>query len=909
MSKTGKIILFILLILGLAAAGYWGYRYFVQSQKSNVPVLSAVSPSAVFFIETANPPGALSSLSSSDLWNHFLQLEGIHQFEQQFHLIDSITKTNHDVLSYLSASNLIITMNPDEQNRLVPVILCAHSNPIKASSVDNLFAKIVGTESIVMEKMYKNAPIKIVNIPRQNTFFYYSFYRGIFAGSLSESLIMETINQINEGEELSSNPTFRRVRETAGHNVDANLYVNGPGFGKWLQGLSSVRYKGAFAELTRFWDWTEADIVVNKDELLLNGYSVADDENSRFINCFKQDPQDITIPEVLPNTTAYMLHIGLAAFDKFYVRFIKSRSDSTETLEALKKLNDQFGIAPYDEFISWIGSEVAIAGINGPSDRIDPVVVIRATDILKARISLLGVAKKVDKRKLARTEEINYEDYKIYKLNLPEFNDVLFGSLFSVVDENYFVLIKDYVLMANSPEVLQALIDTFYKGKTLAGDLNYQTFSNNISLRSNIFLYSNIRKSADNAPKLFRAPFSDWLEDNSGALGNLEGLALQLSFINQMFYTNIYLKYNPDYKQVNPSSWEFETEGKVVGRPYMIRNHRNNKLNTIVFDDLHNMYLADHIGKVKWKLPLIEAPLSDLISVDYFDNGKNQYLFNTQNYVYIVDLNGDYVADFPVRLPQSAIGPVACFDYDNNKDYRFVIPLNDNRIYNFDKEMKLVDGWNKIQARAAVLQAVEHLVANEKDYFIVKDVNGNVLITDRRGEERISLGNKVEVSKNNKFYLNKTNSNGIFITTKPTGELLYFSENGATKSTSFGNFSPDHYFFYFDFNGDGSDDFIFIDGMKFIAFDRFKKVILEYHLPQTVEITPLIFKSPLGETVIAIVLQKSGEIIFLNSAGRIFEKETLTSTAGVAIGGINDDSDMNVIVPKEKKVWNYQLER
>lgn len=54
---------------------------------------------------------------------------------------------------------------------------------------------------------------------------------------------------------------------------------------------------------------------------------------------------------------------------------------------------------------------------------------------------------------------------------------------------------------------------------------------------------------------------------------------------------------------------------------------------------------------------------------------------------------------------------------------------------------------------------------------------------------------------------------------------------------------------------------------------------------------------------------KKREIIFLNSAGRIFEKETLTSTAGVAIGGINDDSDMNVIVPKEKKVWNYQLER
>lgn len=908
MSKSWKIILIIFISIIIATGAYMGYQYFKQSRKANLPVLSAVSPSAAFFIETDHPVEAFTQIDQSNLWNYVAHLEGVQQIGSRMGLLDSIILSNHDFKNYLSSSRLVLSLNVDDIGKLSPLFLVASSNSLKNIPVDDLVYAGFGNESIVMVKSYHEAPVKIVNLPKQNSFFYYTFYRGIFAGSFSEDLIKQTIDQISNGEAITADAGFRKVRETAGQNVDANLYVNGKLFGKWFASLAAQPYQGLFNELERLWDWTEADIVVNQDELLFNGYSVVEPDGSQLLSCFAQPPQDITITDILPYNTAYMMHFGVDDFERFYTDLMHCRSDSIETLDALRKLNDKFGIAPYDAFISWVGNEIALAGIPDQFGKQEPLAVIKSADILKARISLLEASKRVDRRMLSQPYELTFRDYKIYKLGLPNLAAVLFGSAFEGISENYFVFIKDCVLFANSPEFLQNVIESFYKGKTLSQDLNYQAFSNNISLSSNIFLYSNIRKSANALPSLFKNPLGNWLADNAGSLGNLEGVALQWSYINEMFYTNIFLKYNPEYKEINPSTWVFETEYPLAGKPYLIRNHRNNKLNTIVFDENNNMYLADHIGRIKWKLPLIEAPVGDLIQIDFYGNGKYQYLFNTLNYVYVVDLNGDYLADFPVRLPQSATGPIACFDYENDHDYRFVIALNDNRIYNFDKELKAVDGWHKIQARAAVEKPVQHLVSNKRDYFFVQDIYGKVLITNRRGEERIVLRKAITISKNNEFYLNKTNSNGLFICTSPEGKLLYIAEDGKLKTTDFGKFSPAHYFFYFDFNSDGAEDFIFVDQGKITVFDRFKKIMASFQLPAPTQSHPIIFENQQGKPVIGMLIGESKDALFYSMSGEEFTKAGIKGTYGISIGSINNDNILNAIVPFEKNVKNYQLD-
>lgn len=320
------------------------------------------------------------------------------------------------------------------------------------------------------------------------------------------------------------------------------------------------------------------------------------------------------------------------------------------------------------------------------------------------------------------------------------------------------------------------------------------------------------------------------------------------------------------------------------------------------------MYLLDHLGREKWKLPLIENPESEVFLVDYFKNGKFQYLFNTENYLYLVDLNGNHVADFPSKFVAGASGPMNVFDYNNDKDYRILVPLNDNRIYNFNINGQPIDGWKKIQSKATVKVPVQHLVVKNKDYLFTTDENGNVVITNRRGEFRVKMKKSFSKSENANFYQNETNNKGLFITTDNKGNLVYVSEKGKIQSTEFGGFSSEHFFLYEDFDQNGSLDFIFLDGNKLIIFDRFKKVLFTHEFSEVILQKPVFYKH-MGKNYLGVILTAANEIQLFNMKGRIFSDQTFSGNRVFVTGSLNNDHKLNIISGFEKKVVSYLIEQ
>ena len=56
------------------------------------------------------------------------------------------------------------------------------------------------------------------------------------------------------------------------------------------------------------------------------------------------------------------------------------------------------------------------------------------------------------------------------------------------------------------------------------------------------------------------------------------------------------------------------------------------------------------IGDVQWKLDLEGKILGAIHEVDFYNNDKTQYVFNTQNAIYLVDAQGEAVEGFPITL-------------------------------------------------------------------------------------------------------------------------------------------------------------------------------------------------------------------------------------------------------------------
>lgn len=96
----------------------------------------------------------------------------------------------------------------------------------------------------------------------------------------------------------------------------------------------------------------------------------------------------------------------------------------------------------------------------------------------------------------------------------------------------------------------------------------------------------------------------------------------------------------------------------IPSGPFKVRNSATGKDNLIRQNKDNSIELVDEKGKVLWKMALPGKLCGMVGQVDYYNNGKIQYLMVAQNTVHLVDRLGREVSGFPRQLPENAVvGP------------------------------------------------------------------------------------------------------------------------------------------------------------------------------------------------------------------------------------------------------------
>jgi len=910
MSKVWKYILLIFAICLLMSAGFFSYNFYNEYKNPSLPGINAITSDSPLFLEIKKPLKTINKLiNGNEFWQELIKIPVIEKIHNQIIFLDSVFSNNELINEIIENSKSFISINQVDSTNFESLFIVELPATNQTQTIESFIRKVNGDKSIVMQKEFENAGISMVNIPGFEQLFNYSVYKGLFLGSFEESVIRKTIMQLNTGSPINKDNNFIKLESTAGKNVDANIYFNYRNLGKLISTVVNSANNNFIKELSNLSQWTETDLIIKNDELLVNGYTITSDTDPQLLNNFRQEPQNIRIPEILPYNVTTMTHFGLESFEQFHEsnnRYFEQTGKPNEYKSRINSLDKTYNINIWKDIFQWIGNEIAIASTasNGKT-KDNTLFVIHSKDIKQAEPLLDKIAAKSSAKNGKDVFKLEFGDYVIKKIEIPTLFPDMFGTLFKDIENNYFVAVKDYFVFANNTASLINLINNFYSQKTLAENFNYQSFSNNISDKSNIYIYYNIRNSFKTISSYLPENISEIVINNENVIRNFEGFAIQFSYINKMFYTNIYFKYNPTYQEVNPSNWETEIDAKIVDKPYLIRNHKTGKLNIIVFDEISNMYLIDQTGMLKWKVPLIEPPISPVYYVDYYKNNKYQYLFNTENYLYLIDLNGNYVADYPIKLPTRTTNAISVFDYENNKEYRLMLALADNKVHNFSLDGNSVDGWNKVKAKTNVNYPVQHIVYNGKDYLFITDEEGNLIISNRKGEIRIKLKKNLRKAKNSNIHINRTNSKGIFITTNNKGKLVYISKSGKIKRTDFGDYSNEHYFFYDDFDNNNSHDFIFFDKNKLTVFNRMKEVIFEYEFPGEITKSPVFFKGKNNKNYFGVVVNETKEVYLFHNNQLISSDQKITGDTPITVGSLNNDDKLNLIIGSENKILNY----
>lgn len=198
-------------------------------------------------------------------------------------------------------------------------------------------------------------------------------------------------------------------------------------------------------------------------------------------------------------------------------------------------------------------------------------------------------------------------------------------------------------------------------------------------------------------------------------------------------------------------TWSTEFDSNI-SQLYKIRNHRTGTNEVIVQIENNNVSLIDVNGKIKWTIPLGERIIGGISQVDLFKNGKLQMLFNTAHQIHLIDILGRNVEGFPVKLNSSATNQVSALDYENTKDYRFVVATHKG-VSNYNTQGKKVKGFQFNRSNLDVSEKIKHVSIASKDYIMFSDKTGKIYFLDRRGQERyysalnLSEGNTLEFFK------------------------------------------------------------------------------------------------------------------------------------------------------------------
>lgn len=117
------------------------------------------------------------------------------------------------------------------------------------------------------------------------------------------------------------------------------------------------------------------------------------------------------------------------------------------------------------------------------------------------------------------------------------------------------------------------------------------------------------------------------------------------------------------------------------------------------------------------------------------------------------------------------------FDYDKNKNYRFLICYK-NQIKMLDSKMKIVKGFNKNNIKYNITYPPKHFRIGSKDYLII-NTEKKLYITDRRGNSRINITNNLNIYKN-EIFLHKNS----LTTISNDNTLIKIDFNGEISTTT-----------------------------------------------------------------------------------------------------------------------------
>lgn len=573
--------------------------FFSKASRIKTPAIHAIPADAEFILEVFNPFETGRRNLQYPFWKLTDSIPSIQSFLKDFNDLDSLIRNNEKTQEFFRETTLYISSH-SYQHQTQWLFVCNINNTIKSHFIDQFVVK--ANKDYSLEKIETDyGTIKRMQLSDKQRFLHYALKNNIWIASMHLEQVKSALRTIEEKNGYTAQPDYEKLMKLQPENTGITL-------------LASI--KGLLGWASRTWEMET--ILPAMEQFSTPGhYTLEFDSLNIFAKGIHPLSETLTIESNLPE---------VATDWKKESRYIPAEVQTVLSYHVSPNVFKQSEHA-------WLEK------LNGCAHLLMYTEVSEhyAWMILPVEDEVQGILEEICDSLITDSLLV---DYPITWGTISQ-KDILKRLPFHAIDTawNVAAIIQNRLILANSKESIVAYHQ----------ELNRQTMADN-----DMFL-----KSVQGASQ-GKFSWQLWIKPipiNSSNDSSVETYK-RTSFVESVCIrwsnrkelvrvsANVYFSEQQTYSL--PPFWEVSLGGKITVDPIMLMGKDTSIIVTASDNILYNIHLRQ--GKILWKRQFNESLSSTLHPVHWSNKDIPQVLLSCGSKIYLVNADGKDVPGFPIDL-------------------------------------------------------------------------------------------------------------------------------------------------------------------------------------------------------------------------------------------------------------------
>jgi hypothetical protein len=478
MKKLKWTLLGSLATIGIIAIVFWLYIKFEKSEGINP--LSIIPNNAVYIFESDQPIKNWKQLQTNELWLFLTKHPYFNAISDDALYLNKLLDENSKLANAFGNRKFICSahlINQNDYDFMFALDLSSANGMLSKGNLLSRILKQVGYNITIREE--GNSQILACSQAKNESILYLAQIENYLVCSYSLALVRNSIKAYSDPKILQ-NQDFNTVFKKIKHQDFGQLYVQWSYMDDYIA-LYQKENSDWIKTITKSMSFGAYDLSLKENAIRIAGFANAIDSTNSYLSALmKSGNGESDIAKILSNRTAYYWSMCFDDANVLYDNLLHGLQLNPKELKSFENNRDRIekylNISLREDFIGWIGSEIALAQSKkfslSDSDEYFALIKLKNKDVASSKLKELSL--QIKRRTPAKFKQIYFRSYTIEYLELKGAFKLLFGNLFDKFETPYYTIIDDYVVFGNSALGIIGLIEDYENKRVLVNDANFQ---------------------------------------------------------------------------------------------------------------------------------------------------------------------------------------------------------------------------------------------------------------------------------------------------------------------------------------------------------------------------------------------------------------------------------------------------